>query len=302
MNKIGGLLTINFRFKIRRFSAHWGSLLPVCGILDTRGRQLNINEEIPGLAETIELQARLWCLRELGHPLQEASEETLERLLVRRDAIGHNFECEPEDEALIAESLAFILEFIAVSLEERLDQALPTLMLRDIQPRIFTRRERYEVAQQRLQKWLKATWPDGHSGVFKGTYDCPVCRLDFLAIGHHDRPFCFSCATSVNAAIYPSSCEVYLKAETPEIKVEDFLLDWPAIWSVTALKPPLTALKDTSPVMAAATPSPVSPPVPKAKAPAAPKEPRWGMPSSAALSVAGLAAGVLFALLIRPRF
>ncbi len=37
MNKIGGLLTINFRFKIRRFSAHWGSLLPVCGILDTRG-------------------------------------------------------------------------------------------------------------------------------------------------------------------------------------------------------------------------------------------------------------------------
>jgi hypothetical protein len=163
----------------------------------------------PDKAKTGGITDTLRRLDQLGFELPPTTLSLIRSLQTRRDQIKHSYDLHPEDEALIKETLIFALEFMGTVLVVQIEQALPAEMLRQVQCQIFTRKERYQVAQRRLSQWMNSTWPTGDSGNFAGTYDCPTCRLDFLVIGHHERPFCFSCAASVEAAICRRCCQTY---------------------------------------------------------------------------------------------
>jgi C4-type Zn-finger protein len=53
---------------------------------------------------------------------------------------------------------------------------------------------------------MKDRWPawneqdEDSPDEFVGTVDCPLCRQTFLVIGYNDKPFCFHCNASVDAA------------------------------------------------------------------------------------------------------
>jgi hypothetical protein len=95
--------------------------------------------------------------------------------------------------------------FVEFVLHRKLDGQIDDEILREIIRLKFDYDERCGLAESRLDEWLRTVWPDwkGEQGdipdEFGGTERCPECGQDSLAIGWHDKPFCFYCNSTINA-------------------------------------------------------------------------------------------------------
>lgn len=169
----------------------------------------NLDAKITEDSQTVGVKEALVRLDNLGLGLPRDPQLVIERIQKRRNRIEHHrYDHKEEDEAIISESLAFILFFVESELKGKLHQDVPPDTLREIQRLVYGRDLRW-IAEHRLEKWMRETWgawnPEESDGPdeFLGTNDCPICSESWLVIGHHQTPFCFYCNTSVDA----SKCE-----------------------------------------------------------------------------------------------
>jgi len=104
-------------------------------------------------------------------------------------------------------------------LKDKLERDVPAETLREIQRLVYGRQDLYWIAMHRFEQWMHDTWPEWNNEEsdtpeeFSGTLDCPICRQSYLLIGYHDKPFCFHCNTSVDAAECGDCGRTYLVSE-----------------------------------------------------------------------------------------
>ena len=167
----------------------------------------SIDAKITDDSITVGTKEALIRLENLGLGLPKQSQDVIERIQKRRNRIEHHrYDHKEEDETIISESLAFILFFVEGVLNAKLERDVPAETLRAIQGLVYDRQDLDWIAMYRFEQWMHEVWPEWNNeesdspDEFRGTVDCPICRDSYLVIGHHDKPFCFRCNTSVDAA------------------------------------------------------------------------------------------------------
>ena len=167
----------------------------------------NIDAKITEDSLTVGIKEILVRLENLGLGLPKIPQAVIEKIQKRRNRIEHHrYDHKEEDELIIAESLQFILFFVDDVLKKKLEEDIPAEVLREIQRIVFKHDQLYWIAMHRLEQWMHDTWPGWNNeetdtpDEFSGTVDCPICRQTSLVIGYHDKPFCFHCNTTVDAA------------------------------------------------------------------------------------------------------
>ena len=167
----------------------------------------NLDCKIGDDTQTVGIKEALVRLENLGIGLPKQPQEVIERIQKRRNRIEHHrYDHKEEDEAIISESLAFILFFADGVLKAKLERDVPPETLRQIQDLVYDRQDLYWIAIHRFEQWMHERWPNWNNEELdspdevEGTHDCPICRQSNLVIGYHDKPFCFRCNTSIDAA------------------------------------------------------------------------------------------------------
>lgn len=167
----------------------------------------NIDAKITEDSLTVGIKEILVRLENIGLGLPKLPRAVIENIQKRRNRIEHHrYDHKDEDELIIAESLKFILFFADDVLRMKLEVDIPAEILREIQRIVYEHDSLAHIASRRLTNWMHNTWPEWSDeetdtpDEFSGTIDCPICSKTFLVIGYHDRPFCFHCNTSVDAA------------------------------------------------------------------------------------------------------
>ena len=180
----------------------------------------NLDARITDDSITVGIKEALTRLENLGLGLPRQPQEVIEKIQKRRNRIEHHrYDHKEEDEAIISESLAFIMFFADSVLKAKLENDVPPETLRAIQSMVYDRQDRYWIAMYRLEQWMHEIWPDWDNeesdtpGEFSGTLDCPICRQSYLVIGHHTKPFCFHCNTSIDAVECEDCGRTYLADE-----------------------------------------------------------------------------------------
>lgn len=180
----------------------------------------NLDAKITEDSMTVGIKEALIRLENIGLGLPRQPQEVIERIQKRRNRIEHHrYDHKEEDEAIISESLAFILFFVEGVLKAKLESDVPPETLRAIQNLIYDRQDRYWIAMHRFEQWMHEKWPDWNNeelatpDEFLGTLDCPICHQSYLVIGHHDKPFCFHCNTTIEAAECDDCGRTYLASK-----------------------------------------------------------------------------------------
>ena len=171
----------------------------------------NIDAKITEDAPTVGLRESLARLENLGLGIPKEERETIENIQRIRNRIEHYRYDHKEagDDAIIASSLKFILYFVEMVLQIKLEDHIDGEILRNINCRVLEYNERRGLGDFRFEEWCRKTWPEWDQDVddippeFPGTDYCPECRQAYLIIGYHDKPVCFFCNTTIDAA----SCE-----------------------------------------------------------------------------------------------
>ena len=120
------------------------------------------------------------------------------------------------DNAVVGAALKFILYFVELVLDRKLEGQIEGEVLRNINARVFEYNERQGLADFRLHEWFRERWPDWKEEEedipeeFPGTDHCPECRQAYLVIGYHEKPVCFYCNTTINAANCEECGETFL--------------------------------------------------------------------------------------------
>ncbi len=177
----------------------------------------NIDAPITEDSQTVGIKEALTRLDNLKLGIPKQQRTIIEKMQKRRNRIEHHrYDHKEEDEKIISESLQFILYFVDSILRGKLEADIPPETLREIQRIVYERDQLYWIAMHRLESWMQETWPDWNSeesdtpDEFAGTDDCPVCYQTFLAIGYHERPFCFHCNTTVDAEVCDCCGRTYI--------------------------------------------------------------------------------------------
>ena len=180
----------------------------------------NLDAKITDDSMTVGIKEALTRLENLGLGLPKQPQEVIERIQKRRNRIEHHrYDHKEEDESIISESLAFILFFADGVLKAKLENDVSPETLREIQSLVYDGQDRYWIAMHRLEQWMHETWPDWDNeesdtpDEFGGTLNCPICRQSYLVIGYLDKPFCFHCNTSIDAAECGDCGCTYLASE-----------------------------------------------------------------------------------------
>ena len=171
----------------------------------------NIDAKITDDAQTVGIREALARLENLGLGIPDDEKKTIENIQKVRNRIEHHRydHNETENDAIIAASLKFILYFVELVLQRKLEGDIDGAVLRDINHRVLEYSERQGLADYRLNEWMRKQWPDwvdqesDSPEEFPGTDYCPECRQAFLVIGYHVDAFCFHCNTTIHA----SNCE-----------------------------------------------------------------------------------------------
>lgn len=181
----------------------------------------NIDAKITDDSLTVGVKEALARLENIGLGLPKEPQKVIEQIQKRRNRIEHHrYDHKEEDEAIISESLAFILFFVDGVLKEKLERDVPAETLREIQGLVYDRQDLYWIAMHRLEQWMHDTWPEWNNEEsptpkeFSGTQDCPICYDTCLVIGYHEKPFCFRCNTSVDAAECEECGRTYLAGKS----------------------------------------------------------------------------------------
>lgn len=177
----------------------------------------SIDSPITEDSQTVGIKEALARLENLGLGLPKQPRAIIERIQKRRNRIEHHrYDHEEEDERVIAESLQFILFFVDSVLRGKLEDDIPAETLRKIHRMVYERDQLDGIAMHRLEAWMRETWPEWNNeesdtpDEFEGTNDCPICRQGFLAVGHHEKPFCFHCNTTVDAEVCEHCGRTYI--------------------------------------------------------------------------------------------
>ena len=178
----------------------------------------NIDAKITEESLTVGIREALTRLENLGLGIPDEEKKTIENIQRVRNRIEHHRydHNEKEDDAVIASSLKFILYFVELVLQRKLEGHIDGAILRDISHRVFEYNERQGLAEFRFKEWASKQWPDWNEEEedspeeFEGTLPCPECRQDWLVIDFHDKPVCFHCNTSIDAASCEDCGEVFL--------------------------------------------------------------------------------------------
>lgn len=180
----------------------------------------NLDAKITDDSLTVGIKEALTRLENLGLGLQKQPQEVIERIQKRRNRIEHHrYDHKEEDETIISELLAFILYFVDGVLKAKLERDIPPETLREIQSLVYDRQDLYWIAMHRLEQWMHEKWPDWDNEVsetpdeFHGTVDCPMCLQSYLVMEYHDKPFCFHCNTSIEAAECEDCGRTYLTTD-----------------------------------------------------------------------------------------
>ena len=167
----------------------------------------NIDKKISEDSPTAGVSELLMRLENLQLSLPEEEVSIIQKMQRKRNRIEHHrYVEEIDDKKTIAESLKFILFFAEHVLGERLENDIDAPLLRNIQNLVLEYNELRSLADYRLEKWMKETWPDWNAEEtdspedFEGTLDCPECRQSYLVITDVEVPQCFWCNTKVSAA------------------------------------------------------------------------------------------------------
>jgi hypothetical protein len=178
----------------------------------------NIDAKITDDAMTVGVREALARLENLGLGIPDEQKEIIENLQRVRNRIEHHRydHNHKEDNAVVGAALKFILYFVELVLERKLEGQIEGEVLRNINARVFEYNERQGLADFRLHEWFRERWPEWKEEEedipeeFPGTDDCPECRQAYLVIGYHEKPVCFYCNTTINAANCEECGETFL--------------------------------------------------------------------------------------------
>lgn len=177
----------------------------------------NIDTRITDDSQTVGIRETLARFENIGVRLPYDQIAAITRLQKIRNRVEHfrYDHKEEEDELVIAEALKVILYFTEFVLRRGIGDDIGAEMLSDMNHRVLDYNERNGLANHRLEEWMKSEWPswdpmESDCDDFEGTLDCPVCRQSYLVIGYHDKPFCFHCNTTVDAAACEDCGRSYL--------------------------------------------------------------------------------------------
>lgn len=180
----------------------------------------NLDVIITDDSMTVGIKEALTRLENLGLGLPKQSREVIEKIQKRRNRVEHHrYDHKEEDEAAISDSIAFILFFAEGVLNAKLENDVSPETLCKIQNLVYDHQDRCWIGMHRLEQWMHKNWPDWNSeesdtpNEFGGALVCPVCCQFYLVIGYHDKPFCFYCNTSINAAECDGCGCTYLASE-----------------------------------------------------------------------------------------
>jgi hypothetical protein len=180
----------------------------------------NIDAKITNDSFTVGAREALTRLENVGLGLPDEEKKIIERIQLIRNRIEHHRydHTEKEDNEIIAASLKFILFFVEFALQRKLENHIDGALLRDINRRVLEYNERQGLAEYRFQEWALKVWPEWDEKLedtpkeFEGTLPCPECRQDWLVVGYHDKPICFHCNTTIDAAACEDCGDVFLRA------------------------------------------------------------------------------------------
>jgi hypothetical protein len=178
----------------------------------------NIDVKITDDAMTVGIRESIARLENLGLGIPKEEKETIENIQKIRNRIEHHRydHKEAEHDAIIAASLKFILYFVEMVLRTNLETQIDGEVLRNINARVIEYRERQGLADFRFEEWCTTKWPEWDREKedippeFPGTDICPECRQAYLIIGYHDKPVCFYCNTTIDAANCEECGETFL--------------------------------------------------------------------------------------------
>jgi hypothetical protein len=187
----------------------------------------NIDTKITDDSQTVGIREILVRFENIGVKLPGEQIAAITKIQKIRNRIEHHRydHNETEDELVIAEALKVVLFFTEFVLERRIGDDIGPELFTAMYDRVVDYNEHQGVATYRLEEWMKKEWPawnpmETDCDEFGGTYDCPVCRQSFLVMGYHDKPFCFHCNTSVDAANCEDCGQTYLASKgccSPEV-------------------------------------------------------------------------------------
>lgn len=171
----------------------------------------NIDKKINEDSFTVGFPELLIRLENMKLEIPRDQKEIIQKIQKRRNRIEHHrYDKKDEDEKIIAESLKFILYFVELYLDEKLEEDIEPETLREIRRLVFNYMEFYSLANFRLQNWMQEKWPEWNPKEtdepkeFSGTYDCPECREAYLVVDGVETSICFWCNTKMKV----TECEV----------------------------------------------------------------------------------------------
>jgi hypothetical protein len=185
----------------------------------------NIDARITDDSLTVGIRDILIRFENIGLKLPKEQTSAIERIQKIRNRIEHHRydHNEDEDELIIAEALKVALFFVEFVLERKLGDDIGPDPIADMQRRMLENNEREGLANYRLEEWMKKQWPQwdpikDDCNEFEGTLDCPICHQTYLVVGYHEKPFCFHCNTTVEAAtceLWPDFYGIGSEAQSP---------------------------------------------------------------------------------------
>jgi len=180
----------------------------------------DIDAKITEDSSTVGIREILARLDNIGLGLPKDERGIIEKIQKRRNRIEHHrYDHKEADDIVIADSFKFILFFAEGVLKKDLASDIDLESLRAIRRAVFERNELDAIAHWRFDEWAKKQWPEWNPEnedipeEFSGTLDCPICTESYLVIGYHDKPFCFHCNTTIDAADCPECGRTFLVDE-----------------------------------------------------------------------------------------
>jgi hypothetical protein len=110
---------------------------------------------------TVGVREALTRLENLGLGIADDEKKTIENIQRVRNRIEHHrYDLDTkQDEAIIAVSLKFILYFVEMILERKLEEHIEGALLRDINSRVLEYNERQGLVEFRFREWAHKQWP-----------------------------------------------------------------------------------------------------------------------------------------------
>jgi hypothetical protein len=168
----------------------------------------DIDKKISEDSQTVGLKEIIARLDNLSLAIPESERKVIENIQRRRNRIEHHrYDQTEEDAAILAESLRFIIFFVEEVLRERLDEHLELGILDRVRQAVFDYRERLGLADYRLERWLRETFPAWDPtqadapDEFTGTLRCPRCTQDYLVMEGGAPVYCHYCNRAVDAEV-----------------------------------------------------------------------------------------------------